>query len=232
MHHIEIGRAPVFIEGVNIPFARFLSNIRITPDTLEPHSGIHHHQLVMSNPWSYAITGRVFIVEPGGYTQGSGNIDRSWEIAPRVIPFSLEAGGVFRAPLEWSFSAGELVGPKPLVFDVELSADEQYPIVRVTREINLDFDGLDISSTARWLGNGVAEITVSVINRTNTTMNLEAVAVPVRESRTRASINGLEPGGSMSRKFIFRNTRHADEIVIGISIVDQDIRINSVVKVP
>ncbi len=232
MHRVEIRRTPVFIEGVNVPLARFLANIRITPDTLEPRSGIHHRELVLTNPWPYAISGRIFIVEPGGYTQGSGSIDRTWEIAPRVVPFAIEAGGVMRTEVEWAFSSGELVGTKPLVFDVELSADTKYPIIRVERHIQLAYDGLEVTSTARSMGDGLTEVVVTVTNRSALPVNLEAVAVPVREARARASINGLEPGDSVTRRFVFQSTRPGDSVIIGISIADENIRINSIVKVP
>ncbi len=232
VHEIAIGRTPVFIEGVNIPLTRFLSNIRLTPNTIESRSGIHDHELIISNPWPYPISGRVYIVEPGGYTSESGTINRSWEIAPRVVPFTLGAGDVLRTPIELAFSSGELAGTKPLVFDVELAADRQYPLMRVPRQIQLGFDGLEITATAKSVDNGITEITVSVTNRMKTAQNLEVIAVPVREPRARASISGIEPRSTVSRRFVFKKTKPGDTVLIGVTIRDQDIRINSTVEVP
>ncbi|MCA9304813.1 MAG: hypothetical protein KC996_11885 [Phycisphaerales bacterium] len=232
VHRVRVRRSPVIIEGVNIPLARFLSNIRLTPDTIEARSGIHNHDLVMTNPWSYPITGRLYIVEPGGYTQGAGKIDRSWEIAPRVVPFALKPGEVLRTPITLSFSAGELSGTKPLVFDVEVAADEQYPLMRMNRGIELGYDGVEIRSAARSLGDGAAEITVSVTNRTMLAQNLDLVAVPEREGRARASISGLEPGATATRRFVFRKTATADTVLIGLSVRDDDIRVNTTVTIP
>lgn len=232
VHRVRVPRAPVIIEGVNIPLVRFLSGIRLTPDTIEARSGIHDHELVLTNPWSYSISGRVYIVEPGGYTGGSGKIDRSWELSPRVVPFTIESGGVLRAPIELSFSAGELSEMKPLVFDVELTTDEQYPLMRVNRRIELGYDGLEIHSSARSLGSGATELTVSVTNRTNLVQNIDLVAVPVREARSRASISGLEPGAIISRRFVFRRTQSGDTVLIGLSVRDDDIRVNTTVKIP
>lgn len=232
VHRVRVPRAPVIIEGVNIPLVRFLSGIRLTPDSIEARSGIHDHELVLTNPWAYPISGRVYIVEPGGYTQGSGKIDRSWELSPRVVPFTIESGGVLRAPIELSFSAGELSGMKPLVFDVELTTDEQYPLMRVNRRIELGYEGLEIQSSARSLGNGATEVTVAVTNRTNLVQNIDLVAVPVREARSRASVSGLEPGAVMSRRFVFRKTEPGDTVLIGLTVRDDDIRVNTTVKIP
>lgn len=232
VHRVRIGRAPVIIEGIDIPLARFLSSIRLTPDNIEARSGIHDHDLVMTNPWPYPISGRVYIVEPGGYTQGTGKIDRSWEIAPRVVPFSLQPGEVGRTPIKVSFSAGELSGTKPLVFDVEVAADEQYPLMRMNRGIDLGYDGLEIRSSARSLGDGDAEVAVSVTNRTTLPQNLDLVAVPEREGRARASISGLEPGATATRRFVFHKTKPGDMVLIGLSVRDDDIRVNTTVVIP
>lgn len=232
MHRIEVGRSPIIVSGINPDLVRFLNSLQLSPDTLQAQSGVHKHELRVTNPWPFAIRGQLFIVEPGGYTGSTGRIDRSWEIVPRVIPFTLDSFEQRSIPVDIAYSIGEIAGQKPLTFDVELSADMDYPLMRVERNIELRLDGIDMQVTARKGNDGITIVSVDVMNRLETEQDFEVIAIPPREARLRRSINGITTGQRVKREFAFVNVNSGDEIVIALMLRDSTTRLNKSVIVP
>ncbi len=231
-HQITIGRSPIIIEGVNPQLVRFLANLRIDPDRLQAQSGIHKHQLSITNPWPLPVTGRVYITEPGGYTGDAEEIDRSWEINPRVIPFSLDASETRRFPIDIAYSLGELAGPKDLAFDVEVQADTDYPLMRVRRTIELELAGIEMNLTARRNDAGITVVTAEVVNTRQGAQDFEVIAVAPGEPRIRRTINALKPDQSASRQFAFANAKPGDQIIVSLTLRDSSSRLNKAVIVP
>ena len=231
-HEIRIGRSPIIVEGINPELIRFLSNLRLSPDSLEARSGLHQHSVTITNPWPIPIQGRVFIVEPGGFTGKSSEIDRSWEILPRVFPFSLGPNEQQQLPVEIAYSLGELAGTKDLAFDVELQADKDYPVMRVRRSIELGLEGIELSLTARRNDAGITVVTASVINKRQSEQHFEIIAIAPNEPRVRRSINALPPGESASRQFGFTRAKPGDQIIVALMPRDTSTRLNKAVVVP
>ncbi|MBL4697588.1 MAG: hypothetical protein JKX70_02020 [Phycisphaerales bacterium] len=232
VHRITIGRSPIIVTEVNTDLVRFLSAIELTPNTLQSRSGIHKHALVLTNPWGATIRGRVYIVEPGGYTSESNAIDRSWEITPRVVPFVLDAYESREMPIDIAFSLGEIAGDKKLTFDVELQADADYPLMRIERSIELKLDGVEMQLTARRGHDGITVVAVAVTNKFDTTQNFELIAIPPNESRLRRAINSIKPGQRVVREFAFRKTNPGDQVIVTLLVPKSSTRINKVVRVP
>jgi len=232
IHRIEIGRSPIIIQGVNTQLVRFLGALRITPGKLQASSGVHKHALQLSNPWPFSVRGRVYIVEPGGYTGPPGSIDRSWEIAPRVIPFVLDPNEERSIPVDIAYSLGEIAGRKMLAFDVELEADQDYPLMRIERSIELGLDGIDLTISARRGDDGVTVLSARVTNNLDTNQDFELIAIPPRESRIRRSVNGIKPGEKISRQFAFTMVNPGDQIVVALLHRDTSIRLNKAIIIP
>jgi hypothetical protein len=232
MHRIAVGRSPTIITGVNTQLIRFLTSLNLTPNTLQARAGIHKHELHFTNPWPSTIRGRIYIVEPGGYTDTLENIDRSWEINPRVIPFVLDAHETRAVPIDIAYSLGELAGEKALTFDIELEADKDYPLMRIERTITLGLDGVDMQLTARRGPDGVTIIGVHVTNQLDSNQDFEVVAIPPNESRLRRSINAIKPGERVTREFAFTNTQSGDEVIVALFLRQSDVRLNKAVTVP
>ncbi len=231
-HQIVLTRSPQIIEGVNPDLVRFLASVRLTPDTLEARSGIHKHALRLSNPWPIAIAGRAYIVEPGGYTGEPGSINRSWDIVPRVIPFSLAPGEQRDLPVDVAYSLGELAGTKELVFDVELQADSDYPIMRVRRTIDLELPGVEMNLTAKQNNAGVTVVTASVSHELEGDQHFDIIAIAPGQPRIRRSLNALKPGAASSRQFAFTGLQSGDEVVVVLLPRDTSTRLNKSVIVP
>lgn len=232
IHRVDIGRSPIIIEGVNTQLLRFLANLRVTPDTLQAQSGVHKHALSVTNPWPIPVQGKAYIVEPGGYTGDAADIDRSWEIVPRVVPFSLAAGETRTYPIEMAYSLGELAGPKELVFDVELEADTEYTLMRVKRQIDLGLEGIELNLTARRNEAGITIVEAEVINKRESSQDFEVIAVSSTEARIRRSINALAPEEIATRQFAFSKAAPGDEIIVALMLRDSSARVNKSVTVP
>ncbi len=232
MHRVEIGRSPIILHGVNTELVRFLSALRLAPETLQAKSGIHHHALRLSNPWAMTIQGRVYIVEPGGYTGEQELIDRSWEITPRVVPFVLDAHETREIPIDIAYSLGELAGEKKLTFDVELDADQRYPLMRIERKITLELDGVLMDLSARRGDDGVTIVGVHVTNTLDTEQSFEIIAIPPNEPRLRRSINGVGPGKRVTREFAFTKAQPGDDILVSLIVGESSVRLNKAILVP
>lgn len=232
VHRVQVTRTPIIIEGVNTDLVRFLNALKITPDRLQAKSGVHNHAVKLTNPWPISVRGKLFILEPGGYSDPNGIIDRSWEIKPRVMPFILEANQTLQIPLEIAYSLGELAGDKKLVFDIELQADEDYPLIRIERTIELGLDGIEMILSAKRSPTGVTVVSAQVTNNLDINQDFEVIAIPPNEARIRRSINGIKPGERVTREFAFTKVKSGDEVVITLMLRETSTRLNQTVMVP
>ncbi len=233
-HRIEVTRTPVIVTGVNPELVRFLGNLRVTPDRLEATTGVHKHQLVIKNPWGFSIRGRVYIVEPGGYSEpGGAKVDRSWEIMPRVVNFVVTGGLEERFDLDVSYSSSQLAGMKDLVFDVELMADKEYGLMRVEREIELGTDVIDLNlSFRRSSQEGIVEVDAVVTNMTGDPIIADLIAVAPKNSRQESTISAIESLQDGRRSFVFRELVSGDQVVISVRIPEYEVRINKAITLP
>lgn len=239
VHRVEVTRTPQIITGVNTKLVQFLASIRLSPDRFEATTGMHKHELVMKNPWPFSIRGRVYIVEPGGYSvPGANTVDRAWEIKPRVVNFAITGGLEDRVELDVSYSSANLAGMKDLVFDVELAADEDYGLMRVEREIELGTDVIEVDLRFQHVDDGSGlptrqiEVVAVVSNRTDEPMFAEVVAIAPKNARQESSISSIEPMGSGERSFVFERLVSGDEVVIRVQIPGRSIQFNKAIMLP
>ncbi|MBO6513245.1 MAG: hypothetical protein JJ974_04695 [Phycisphaerales bacterium] len=235
VHRIEITRTPQIITGVNAALVEFLASIRLSPDRFEATSGVHKHELVIHNPWPFSIRGRVYIVEPGGYSEpGSTRVDRSWEMKPRVVNFTVTGGLEERVPIDISYSSAKLAGMKDLIFDVELVADQEYSLMRVKRQIELGTDQIDVTLAIRGgeLSSGVIEVEAFVTNQTDVPMYADVVAIAPKNPRQESSISVIDPMKDARRSFVFDSMERGDEVIVSVRIPDRGLQINKAISVP
>ncbi len=232
VHAFEVTRSPIIITGVNTNLVRFLDSAILTPETIQSTSGIQEHEINLTNPWPMSIRGKLFIVEPGGYTDPEGNIDRSWEIRPRVIPFTLAPNEHRAFPVDIAHSLGELAGKKKLSFDINIEADIQYPMIRINKSTTLGLEGIEMELSIRQSDQGITLITARVTNQRSTTQDFDLVGIAPGEPRLRRSINAIEPGQQAVREFAFSNAKSSDQIVVSLALRDSSARLNMAITVP
>src|SRR5690606_482068 len=135
-HTIPLTDAPVFIEGIDVNLALFRAGFSVDPPFVPAEATVHPLDIRLRNPWPMAISGRVRIAEPS-----------QWKIEPRILAFSIPAGGEQRLPVEASFGLAEEAGPRTVVAEVELNAGEQYPVLRLHAPIELGLSTLQMTPT-------------------------------------------------------------------------------------
>lgn len=228
VHRIEIGPSPIFIEDVDVELARLIAGLTISPTVLSS-SGLEQELTIsMPNPWGTGVSGRVAILEPGGWSSDDERRrDRSWRFAPRTMSFSAAPGEALTLPLGVTFSEVEEAGPRWLVAELELAVGgREYPPIRVRRMFEIALDGVHLDLSARIVGNDVI-VEAIVSNRGGdasgpVTMSM-GVFAPGRP-RERASITDLMPGSSATRRFVFRTSAEAlrgQRVSVGVQPVDR-----------
>lgn len=231
-HRVALSREPVIIEGVRADLVRFLAGVRLTPERLEPTMGGRRHALVVENPWDFPIRGRVFIVEPGGLSEGTAGRDRTWQIAPRVVAFSLDAGQTREEEIELSFGAGQEAGWTEAVFDVRLFADEEYPLLRVPRRVEIASEDLSLEIVAYRSPGGRVSVHAMVTNRSDAPRSVELAAVAAGASRERATINGLNRGETGERRFALDRLAPGARISVGLYEPETGVRLTRTIDAP
>jgi hypothetical protein len=200
MVRVPLSTAPVFLEGLDVGLAQFVSTVEITPTLLDAAQDVGEHEIVLRNPWKNSITGKVSVLEPGGFANGP--IDRSWRISPRAHNFTLAAGQEVRLPMQVSFRLNQEAGPKDFVLGIEVSGDQPYGIVEIERTLELglkDF-ALDVSAT-RVGDTVVAEATVT--NTSDNELTIELVSLAPGSPRQRATLSNLAPRSQAVRRFSY-----------------------------
>jgi len=231
-HKIVIGDHPLFIEGVDAELARFVSSFHLDPDGIPAISGEHELSILLSNPYRTRIDGRITILEPGGLSGGIEGRDRSWSVSPRTSAFSIAPGQTTRLPVAVSFSPVEESGRKPVVAEIEFTADRAYAPIRAysTLEVRMDDLELDLSYRMSPLVSG-PDITLEahVTNRGDAPATIELTAFAPGLSRAKASIADLAPGDTVVRRFMFpaaADKLRGNRIVVSAQDVDTKLRIN------
>lgn len=235
---LRVERGPVMVEGVDVELAMFLSQVEISPPFLSAGATEEENTIVLRNPWAGPISGTIAIVEPGGFESVDKQRDRSWKIAPRVLPFALAGGESTALPINVVFSPSEESGEKKFVLDIELQAVRNYGVVRVERPVELGLKDLALDLTAS-VGPGPSGpdvmLEAQVTNLSARTLDLELTAFPPGLPRTPVNIGEVLPGNLEIRRIPLpgaaANLRGKR---IFVTLIDEEagVRLNSSVIVP
>lgn len=195
-----LNESPVFFEGVDIPLVRFLASLTFEPAHLESSIEEQERFITVQNTWDVGLSGRLKILEPGGYE--SGRRDRTWRVSPRLLTFSIPPGKSERLGVSVGCSALEEAGAKDFVFALELSASETYPEVQVRRKVELGLDRMRLDLSTLSQGDDVfVDALVSNTGNQPLTVNLTAFAPGL--PRLKAGIMDLPPGKQAVKRFTF-----------------------------
>jgi len=233
LHEIRPTRSPMIITGVNTRLLELLDSITIDPPRLDASAGLRTRTLTIENPWDVPIRGKVFIVEPGGYADESTPVDRSWEIDPRVVGFSATAREALRIPIGIAYSPAQIAGAIPFVFDIELSADRAYPLMRLEREIPLGSDLVELElALRRDPETGRVGVRAIVTNTGEEPMLIEVGAIATRHARQESTISAIDPGVRAERRFVFDDLRPGDAVVVSARSDAAGVLLNRRVVIP
>ncbi|MEM7628980.1 MAG: hypothetical protein AAF356_06110 [Planctomycetota bacterium] len=246
VHRVRVGRSPVFIEGVDAELLQMLASIRLAPALVESRPGEHEHELVIKNPWSVPLRGRAFILEPGGLSdinQQQVRRDRSWDITPRLAPFSAMPGETVRVPLSLAFASGEESGQRELVVDIDAQGGLIEGLVRrsATFELGLPEATLDAAISLRAFDERAnadrpldAVITAEVTNRSGVTLAADVVLISPGFPRQKATIPELAPGETVIRRFVIpvAQTDRGGNVRVSLTLIDDGARLTRTLEIP
>jgi hypothetical protein len=223
-HRLEIGDTPVFIEGVDIDLMNFLMGLALEPAFLSSDSLEHECRLVMTNPWSTGASGRVYIVQPGGFTE-RGTLDKSWTLTPRSQDFTIAAGATQHLPLTIAFSPAQEAGAERLVLEVDVSAVREYSRVRFSIPFDVGLEEMRVDLGYRFEPAGAPTsivVEARITNRSKAPLTLEVTGFAAGFPRQAATVGRLPPGESALRQFVFRGS---PERLLGqsVSVTVEDI---------
>lgn len=236
-HHIPLSSDPTFIENVDINLARFVASFHLDPPILQSVGGDHDLAIVLTNPFTQRIDGKLSILEPGGLSSGPESRDRAWRISPRNVPFSIGPGQTVKIPIMASFSAMEEAGPKPFIAEAAIASESRYGPIRLhtNLELRLDAIELDLSSRRAPSASGPDLIVeAQATNRTSSPVTLDLSAFAAGYPRAKAAVADLAPGATITRRFFFPGAAEklkGQRITVGAQNTDTQARINRSIPV-
>jgi hypothetical protein len=232
MVRVPLSRQPMFLEGLDVGLAQFVSTVEITPTLLDAAQDVGEHEIVLRNPWKNSVTGKVSVLEPGGFAKGP--IDRSWRIVPRAHNFTLAAGQEVRLPMQVSFRLNQEAGPKQFVLGIEVWGDQPYGVVEIERTLDLGLKDFTLEVAATRVGDTVvAEATVT--NATEAPITIELVSLAPGSPRQRATLSNLAPRAQAVRRFSYSTGESAligERIVITATDAETNRRLSRGADVP
>jgi hypothetical protein len=224
-HQITIGEAPVFIEGIDAELARFRAGFRVEPDFITSTASLHRMDVVLTNPWPIAITGRLRIAEPS-----------RWDVTPRVHTFGVQPGEEARIPFEASFGVGEEAGPQPFVVEVSLDAVERYPTMLLHDVIEIGLPNVQIAPSYRIDPGATGDdltVTLLVTNVGDQPVTLRAFAGAPRFPRREAPVSDLQPNQTTLKRFRFPGggSLRGENVRVGVVETDGYGRLNKTLRI-
>lgn len=197
---VPIGAEPVFIEGIDPMLTRFLASVHFDPGILLSTNENHENTLVFENPWTTGLDLRAYVIKPGGLDD-NGVKDRTWKISPRAARVIVPPGETGRVPITIAFSPAEEAGPKDFVFDLEVTADKAYGLIRFRTILELGLNNVKLELTPVVLSDGDVLIEALVANTGSAPVDIELTAFAPGQPRVKNQINRLPPGNQVVRRF-------------------------------
>lgn len=234
---IDLTDRPLFIEGVNLPLVMMLASIRIEPSLLETNNRQGEHFVVFDNFFSTGVSGRISVLEPGGFL--SGKPDRTWRISPRDLRFNAGPDSSGRSPMSIAFSSTQEAGERDFVFKVEVLADRAYGPILVRRPVAIGLSGLsvDLTVTERRNSTGGLDVVIeaAIANTGAKPVTLDLTAFAPDEPRRKSAVAELPPGQQTVRRFVYVDAveRLSDrEVMVSVSDADTGAKLNRTIRVP
>ena len=236
VHRIPTRRSPIFVEGVDVGLVRFLASLRVEPPFLPAISEEHRRDIVFANPFDVPMSGTIYVAQPGGRPAPDMPPDRSWTIAPRRMTFTVAPGEVHRVPMMISFNAAQESGEHDFVFDISLTADRDYGLMRMTTPVEIGLDRLSMSvATQRVEDSDDLMVEVRVVNTGEGATTLQAQIFAPGFPRESVSINELEPGNQTVRRFLLPGGAvrlTGGSVAVRVTELSSGARLNKSVPVP
>jgi len=225
---IALRQEPIYLEVVDARLTRFLREFRMAPSFIPAAAARRPAELGLTNPWSAPVSGVLRVVSP-----------ESWDVEPRVIPFSLAPGESEAFPITVALGVGEEAGPKRVVAEARLTGEVHHPVLTLETFVELGMPGVELSASAhrRDRAEGDDDIVIALLatNTGDEPVSLTAFAQAAGFTRQQAPISDLAPGASTARRFVFPEAAQrlaGERPLVGLIESDGLLRLNKRVDVP
>lgn len=210
-HHLQLTRAPVFLEGIDSKLALFRASFELDPSFIESTQKLHQHTIRFRNPWSRVLNGKFDIVDP-----------EEWNIQPRGARFSVAPGDTTEIPIMLSFPLSEVTGHKRLVAQFDLAVDAAYQI-QVATPLELGLDDVDFEASMfievdEKTGRRDAVVSQQITNKGGEARSLYAFASAKGFPRQEKILSRLKPGRTAMRIFRIQDVKDIDSLVIHVGL--------------
>ncbi len=197
-HRVALSRTPVFIEGIDLPLARFRASFTLDEPFIPSTQVPHQRTVKFTNPWPMTINGRFTFTGPGG-----------WTINPQRQLFALAPGASVEMPVAMSFPVNEPAGDKRLAARFEFTADRDY-VVDLGAPMGVGLEDVRLEASLyidRTTHPGQADVVVTCIltNVGDTDQSLNVFVSLIGHPYRERIIPRLEPGQAAIRTFRFEN---------------------------
>lgn len=201
--HIDVGDWPILVEGVDVNLVRFLSQLRLDDAFLPSTGEVHTRHIELANPWPQPVSGRVVILEPGGFESTGKLRDRRWRIGPRVLPFVIDPGQTVRLPFDISFAPSEEVGQHAMLLRVDVAADRDYGSVFASRPLEIGLPGVRMDVTYSLHGSNADDLVLEAVvtNSSAIPLTLDLTAFAPDLPRVKGVITELKNGNRATVRF-------------------------------
>jgi hypothetical protein len=198
---VPLTEEPVFIEGVDTALVQFLSDFRLEPEAIEPGSSSGDHRVVLRNPFSTGISGTITLLSPS--REESEGPTREWKVNPRVMRFAVGPQESATIPLSIAAGSGLELGPQAFVFQVELSAENQYPRLEISRDVIVGLSNVRVDLSYRLQGTDDLVLEVALANISTLPLNMSITAFAPQQARQTGTISNLPPTNQSIRRFLY-----------------------------
>ncbi|MCG3179261.1 MAG: hypothetical protein BIFFINMI_01595 [Phycisphaerae bacterium] len=195
---ITAGRYPFYLDHIDPRIARMRASFAMVPAFVPSAYQKHVRKISFINPFNMPVSGKLTLHFPA-----------NWNVRPRIIPFSAQAGERIEREIEIRFPYNAEAGTKELLADMVLDADRAYRL-QIASRFEFGLGDVGVRTLTQWLGDGNLLVTITVTNRSaEDAGGLDMfcfVAAPGRPRQERV-IAGLLPGATVVKSFRLDNAK-------------------------
>lgn len=189
---IDVGPIPSFVIGIDARLAQLRSSFAFDNPLVESSFQAHTRLLTFTNPYPVAISGRIRMMGPQG-----------WTVTPQAPNFNLNPGETYRGPVSIEFPYNSVAGAKTVMCTVDLQADKTQQI-KVPVGIRLGLGDVGLETIALRDGKDVI-VQQMITNYTAKPIDYTAFVTLPGQARQERLLQALKPGATIIKKYRFPN---------------------------
>ncbi len=206
---VEVGPMPSFVIGIDARLAQLRSSFAFDNPLVESSFQAHTRTLTFTNPYATAISGRLRLTGPTG-----------WTVTPQAPNFNLNPGETYRGPVTIEFPYSSVAGAKTVMCTVDLQADKSQQI-KVPVGLRLGLGDVGLETIALRDGNDVI-VQQMITNYTAKPIDYTAFVTLPAQARQERLVTALKAGATIIKKYRFVNVSVAKEQKIRSGVRETD----------